>query len=177
MLIILSGNQDSNFNPVLLKVKLCADLQTTKLVAQSSQSRPRNNLSFCSDDCSYQSQLRTIIWALHLTSPSEAFLDSEHFQLARRGPGCAASCSPSSRLSWSWPRSPSPSSTPSRWSRSTRGPSSSGWAGCCRGEPGAQACSSSFPVSMFTRRLIWELPPTRFLHKRYTVGRWGEIWN
>ena len=67
MLIILSGSRDSNFNPVLLKVKLCADLQTTKLVAQSSQSRPRNNLSFCSDDCSYQSQLRTIIWALHLT--------------------------------------------------------------------------------------------------------------
>ena len=126
MLIILSGNQDSNFNPVLLKVKLCADLQTTKLVAQSSQSRPRNNLSFCSDDCSYQSQLRTIIWALHLTSPSEAFLDSEHFQRARRGPGCAASCSPSSRSSWLWPRSPSPSSTPSRWSRSTREQSSSG---------------------------------------------------
>ena len=65
----------------LLKVKLCADLQTTKLVAQSSQSRPRNNLSFCSDDCSYQSQLRTIICALHLPSPSEAFLTLNTFSV------------------------------------------------------------------------------------------------
>ena len=42
-------------------------------------------MSFCSDDCSYQSELYTIIWALHFTT--KPFLDTEHFTACEEGPG------------------------------------------------------------------------------------------
>ena len=50
--------------------------------------------------------------------------------------------------------------------RSTRGRSSSGWAGCWRGERGAPASSSWFPAWMCMRRLTSEPPHTRSRRRR-----------
>ena len=88
-------------------------------------------------------------------------------QSVRRGPASAPSSWPSDLSCSSWSPSPSPSSSWWRWSRSTRGPSSSGWAGCWQEELGVRGSSSSFLVLISTRRLTWEQRLTRSLHRRY----------
>ena len=76
---------------------------------------------------------------------------------------------------WSWQLDPcSSSSSPSRspwcswwrWSRSTREPSSSDWADCWQEEPGGPGSSSSSPVWISTRRLIWGVKPLKYHRKR-----------
>ena len=87
-------------------------------------------------------------------------------QTAARAPASAPTWSLSPRSSSSSSPSPSPSSWWWRWSRSTRGPSSSGWAGCYLAGPGARGSSSSSPVLTSTRRLTWEHRHLMYLHRR-----------
>ena len=54
-------------------------------------------------------------------------------------------------------------------SRSTRGPSSSGWVGCWWEERGARGCSSSSPVWTRTRRWTWGLIIMRSHHRRWEI--------
>ena len=87
-------------------------------------------------------------------------------QCARRGRGSVPLSWPSSPFSSSSPRSPSPSSSWWRWSRSTREPSSSDWAGCWQEEPGGRGSSSSSPVWMFMRKWTWGLRLLKFHLRR-----------
>ena len=65
-----------------------------------------------------------------------------------------------------WPLSPSPCTCASRWCRSTRGPSSSGWADSELEEPRDPASSSSCPALILTRKSISGPSALMFLHKR-----------